>query len=218
MDGFTFLRVVMSKRPTPVMVISGRSGEEDVFKALDLGAVDFIAKPTPRATPELVNIERELIRKVHAIRELRIERCASASTLPPHGAGAPRAPGAEDGGDRLLDRRAGGADADLRRFLRRPRLRLRRGPAHAGGLHRRLRRARGPADAVSRARGARRRGAEPGSVLVAPGGRHLELEIARGRRRDAAGAGRARDKYAPSVDRLFMSAAKHFGATWWRWC
>ena len=28
MDGFTFLRIVMSKRPTPVMVISGRTGEE----------------------------------------------------------------------------------------------------------------------------------------------------------------------------------------------
>ena len=56
MDGFTFLRLVMSKRPTPVMVISGRAGEQDVFKALDLGAVDFIAKPTSRATPELQTI------------------------------------------------------------------------------------------------------------------------------------------------------------------
>jgi two-component system chemotaxis response regulator CheB len=73
MDGFTYLRLVMAKRPTPVMVISGRAGEQDVFKALDLGAVDFIAKPTPRATPELVEIEQELIRKVHSIRELRID-------------------------------------------------------------------------------------------------------------------------------------------------
>jgi two-component system chemotaxis response regulator CheB len=82
MDGFTFLRLVMAKRPIPVMVISGKSGEEDVFKALDLGAVDFIAKPTLRATPELQNIQAELIRKVHAIRDLRIdkvkERIASA--------------------------------------------------------------------------------------------------------------------------------------------
>ncbi len=74
MDGFTFLRLVMNKRPTPVMVISGRAGEEDVFKALDLGAVDFIAKPTARATPELRTIQSELIRKVHATRDLRIEK------------------------------------------------------------------------------------------------------------------------------------------------
>ena len=29
MDGFTFLRLVMAKRPTPVMVISGRRGDQD---------------------------------------------------------------------------------------------------------------------------------------------------------------------------------------------
>ncbi len=29
MDGFTFLRLVMSKCPTPVVVVSGRSGEDD---------------------------------------------------------------------------------------------------------------------------------------------------------------------------------------------
>ena len=74
MDGFTFLRLLMAKRPIPVIVVSGRSGEGDVFKALDLGAVDFIAKPMLRATPELQNIQAELIRKVHAIRDLRIEK------------------------------------------------------------------------------------------------------------------------------------------------
>ena len=34
MDGFTFLRLVMSKRPTPVLVISGKAGEEDVLEQL----------------------------------------------------------------------------------------------------------------------------------------------------------------------------------------
>ena len=57
MGGFTFLRFVMAKQPTPVVVISGRAGEEDVFRALDLGAVDFIAKPTTSATLELQSIE-----------------------------------------------------------------------------------------------------------------------------------------------------------------
>ncbi len=58
MDGFTFLRLVMSNRPTPVLVISGRTGEEEVFKALELGAVVFILKPTPRANIELESIEQ----------------------------------------------------------------------------------------------------------------------------------------------------------------
>ena len=94
MDGFTFLRLVMAKRPTPVMVISGRAGEEDVFKALELGAVDFIAKPSPRAGPELASIERELIRKVHAIRELRIEKVRERLASLPAVAPASRATGA----------------------------------------------------------------------------------------------------------------------------
>ena len=35
MSGFTVLRLIMASRPTPVLVISGRTGEEEVFKALE---------------------------------------------------------------------------------------------------------------------------------------------------------------------------------------
>ncbi|HEU5074731.1 MAG TPA: response regulator, partial [Polyangiaceae bacterium] len=45
MDGFTFLRILMSSRPTPVVVVSSYSQKENVFKALELGALDFVAKP-----------------------------------------------------------------------------------------------------------------------------------------------------------------------------
>lgn len=64
MDGFTFLRIVMSGRPTPVIVISARSEDENVFRALDFGAVDFVAKPSARISPELFNIREDLVRKV----------------------------------------------------------------------------------------------------------------------------------------------------------
>ena len=37
MDGFTFLRILMSKAPTPVIVVSSYSQRENVFKALELG-------------------------------------------------------------------------------------------------------------------------------------------------------------------------------------
>ena len=46
---------------------------------------------------------------------------------------------------------------------------------------------------------------------MAPGGRHLELESARGRIVTRLAPSRPGDKYVPSVDRLFESAAKHFG-------
>jgi two-component system chemotaxis response regulator CheB len=53
---------------------------------------------------------------------------------------------------------------------------------------------------------------DPGTILVAPGGKHLELESPGGRVITRLVAARNQDKYVPSVDRLFESAAKHLGA------
>jgi two-component system chemotaxis response regulator CheB len=50
MDGFSFLRLLMASRPTPVIVVSSYSQKENVFKALELGAVDFVAKPEKAGT------------------------------------------------------------------------------------------------------------------------------------------------------------------------
>jgi two-component system chemotaxis response regulator CheB len=54
----------MSKRPTPVIVISSHAEKENVFKALELGALDFVAKPTKRISPMIKEIRREVIKKV----------------------------------------------------------------------------------------------------------------------------------------------------------
>jgi two-component system chemotaxis response regulator CheB len=67
MDGFTFLRIVMQSRPTPVIVVSARSEDANVFKALEFGAVEFVAKPTARISPELFNIRDDLLHKVREI-------------------------------------------------------------------------------------------------------------------------------------------------------
>ncbi len=74
MDGFAFLRYIMKERPTPVLVVSSYSDTKTVFRALDAGAVDFIAKPTPRASIELQNIRDDLIKKVMAVREMSLQR------------------------------------------------------------------------------------------------------------------------------------------------
>jgi len=70
MDGFTFLRLLMARRPTPVIVVSGNSARENVFRALELGAIDFIAKPTRTITSDLSAIEQELREKVDMVRQL----------------------------------------------------------------------------------------------------------------------------------------------------
>jgi two-component system chemotaxis response regulator CheB len=214
MDGFTYLRLVMARQPTPVMVISGRTGEEDVFKALDLGAVDFIAKPTTRATPELATIEHELIRKMHAIRELRIdkvkERIKAAPPLLSPGS-APVSPwpsvvviGSSTGGPAALMQTFGAfSEAPPCAFL----VAQHMPKGFTRGFAERLDRL--TPFSVKEAEGGEQ--LAPGSVLIAPGGYHLELGSS-GRQITARIVETTDgDKYAPSVDRLFESAAKHFG-------
>jgi two-component system, chemotaxis family, protein-glutamate methylesterase/glutaminase len=70
MDGFTFLRILMARQPTPVIVISSYSNKENVFKALELGAIDFIAKPDRQFSPD-GPIRREILTKVLLVRHLR---------------------------------------------------------------------------------------------------------------------------------------------------
>lgn len=214
MDGFTFLRILMAKKPTPVLVISGRAGDQDVFKALDLGAVDFVAKPTPRAAPELATIEQELIRKVHAIRDLRMdkvrERLASAPAVarrvrPRHPLPRVVAIGSSTGGPAALMQLLG-AFAEPPPF------------AFVISQHMPAGFTRGFAERLDRLTALRTREAEageelePGVVLVAPGGSHLEFESQRGRVVTRLAPRSPGDKYAPSVDRMLVSAAKHLGS------
>jgi two-component system chemotaxis response regulator CheB len=70
MDGFTFLRILMSKAPTPVIVVSSYSQRENVFKALELGALDFVPKPD-RLGPEATDVREEILQKVLLVRSLR---------------------------------------------------------------------------------------------------------------------------------------------------
>jgi two-component system chemotaxis response regulator CheB len=70
MDGFTLLRLLMAKRPTPVIVVSGYSAKENVFRALELGALDFIAKPSRSVTTDLHTIRDKLAEKIALVRHL----------------------------------------------------------------------------------------------------------------------------------------------------
>ncbi len=70
MDGFTFLRILMAKAPTPVIVVSSYAQRENVFKALELGALDFVPKPD-RLGPEATEVREEILQKVLLVRSLR---------------------------------------------------------------------------------------------------------------------------------------------------
>lgn len=222
MDGFTYLRLVMARCPTPVMVISGRTGQEDVFKALELGAVDFVAKPIASATLELKSIEEELIRKVHAVRGLRIDRVRERiAAIPKTSARAVKASGtataiAKEKGAQVvvIGSSTGGPAALLQIFGA-----FRQVPpcAFLVAQHMPAGFTQGFAERLDRTTPFEVREARagdepaPGRVLIAPGGFHLELARAGGRAVTRLAARASGDRYTPSVDRLFASAAKQFG-------
>jgi two-component system chemotaxis response regulator CheB len=67
MDGVSFVRHQMEKRPVPIVIISVASPSgEQVLAALEAGAVDFLQKPTALATDRLLEVADELVAKVKA--------------------------------------------------------------------------------------------------------------------------------------------------------
>jgi two-component system chemotaxis response regulator CheB len=64
MDGFTLLRILTTRFSVPVIVISALSAADKVFKALELGALDFVAKPSGSASTDLLLIREDLQQKV----------------------------------------------------------------------------------------------------------------------------------------------------------
>lgn len=67
MDGVAFVRERMSRQPTPIVIISVAShSAERVLAALDAGAVDFVQKPTALASERLLEVGEELLEKVKA--------------------------------------------------------------------------------------------------------------------------------------------------------
>ena len=69
LDGFEFLQLLMDRNPLPVVVVSARSAKENVFRALELGAIDFVEKPHGEEDP-LEVLRRQLVEKVGVIGQL----------------------------------------------------------------------------------------------------------------------------------------------------
>jgi two-component system, chemotaxis family, protein-glutamate methylesterase/glutaminase len=79
MDGMETLRLIMQRAPLPVILFSTHSkeGAYSTLKALALGAVDFIAKPTDAAAGHLETIADSLIEKI------KVASRAAGRKLPP---------------------------------------------------------------------------------------------------------------------------------------
>lgn len=66
MDGLTFLEKLMKYKPMPVIIVSslGQAGGEVAMKALELGAVDVMAKPGPAYS--VADMSEQLIERIKA--------------------------------------------------------------------------------------------------------------------------------------------------------
>jgi two-component system, chemotaxis family, protein-glutamate methylesterase/glutaminase len=66
MDGMETLRLIMRRAPLPVIMVSTHSkeGAYATFKALALGAIDFVAKPKEASSGHLDSIATQLIEKI----------------------------------------------------------------------------------------------------------------------------------------------------------
>lgn len=78
MDGYAFLRMLMTHRPTPVLVISAHSARDHVFRALELGAVDFVAKPVAGGLPDVAD---EVVGKLKVLAGAALPAVSSRTTL-----------------------------------------------------------------------------------------------------------------------------------------
>jgi two-component system chemotaxis response regulator CheB len=85
--GVEFVRQQMLRAPVPILLLSASSADADnVLEAIDAGAVDFVQKPTARASHDLLAVRDELIEKVKGaatvpVRNLLLEPSSSRPHL-----------------------------------------------------------------------------------------------------------------------------------------
>ena len=86
MDGMETLRAMTRRSNVPVIVVSAHSteGAAATFKALSLGAFDFVAKPKDAASAHMEEIATELIGKIKAAAGRNVSAPAVELTWEPH--------------------------------------------------------------------------------------------------------------------------------------
>ncbi|MDP3272493.1 chemotaxis response regulator protein-glutamate methylesterase, partial [Limnobacter sp.] len=215
MNGLDFLRKLMAVRPLPVIMISSltQQGADATFRALELGAVDFF--PKPASLEELAKVSGDIAERIRGAAQARVAR-VPAAVQPTQARGVPQlarlhaASGAIIG----IGASTGGVEA-LRAILTELPAQM---PPILVAQHmlsgftdtfaRRL-------DAISDLSVRQACDGEEavhGTVYVAPGGRHLQLERLSGRYVLRVNADPPVNRHRPSVDALFMSMARSAGS------
>ncbi|GAB3286084.1 protein-glutamate methylesterase/protein-glutamine glutaminase [Parahaliea aestuarii] len=212
MDGLDFLERLMRLRPMPVLMVSSltQAGSEVALRALELGAVDFVEKPSIGIRNGMLDYSDLIASKLRAAASARVRRHEAA---PRERATVLRAPLVSSEKLFILGASTGGTEA-LRSILERL-------PANApatliaqhmpGGFTRSF------AQRLNRLCQIEVKEAEdgerilPGHAYIAPGDSHLRLARSGANYIARLDGGPPVNRHRPSVDVLFKSAAEQAG-------
>lgn len=106
MDGLTFLRKIMTERPTPVVICStlSQKGADETFEALALGAVACVGKPKDIRNHFVEDAAGDLLTQVKAAALVRLRARPRAAAPPPAQQPRPDAPSPPGGATRPAER------------------------------------------------------------------------------------------------------------------
>jgi len=82
MDGLEALQRIMQRAPTPVVMLSGVKEAAAAVRALELGAIEFVAKPSGTVSIDLYKVRDELISKVKLATLVNLDRAVATKTGP----------------------------------------------------------------------------------------------------------------------------------------
>lgn len=96
MDGLDFLSRLMRLRPMPVVMISTLTerGAEVTMKALELGAIDFVAKPRIGVADGLKDLSSQIVEKIRIAAAAKVHRMPMPGTAATAAGGGKPAPSA----------------------------------------------------------------------------------------------------------------------------
>ena len=91
-DGLQATAEIMTTNPKPIVIVSSESkeGAASTLRALELGAIEFVAKPSSGIDLDMQSVKEELLRKVRMAAKVRVVRTATrlASSIQSAGASA----------------------------------------------------------------------------------------------------------------------------------
>ncbi len=218
MDGVAFLRKLMPQYPIPVVMVSSltQRGKQITMEALDAGAVDFVAKPTSNVSAGLNAMLMELRSKVKIASTANVSHWKGKRPVIPQKAFGTTSAALAESTDKVIAIGAstGGTEA-IRRVIE-------NFPASTpgtvivqhmpGGFTKMF------SDRLNQLCPMQVKEAEHGDrvrtglVLIAPGGRQLEVVRSGGFYEVRLGGEEKVSGHCPSVDVMMHSVAKHVGA------